>query len=197
MSASSLESAESLIASAGVPPDFLKNLLKESDWSFVIKLHALFEALVAGVVVKKLGKEALADVVAHLEFSDSKAGKVAFARALKLIGKNDATFLRALSELRNRLVHDVRNVNFNLAEYIASLDKQQKESFRRSFGQALQGRQTGDSEYARLTTESPSLILYFAAYSCILSIEFNLSDARIKALVEILRSKSPQHVTPK
>ena len=35
----------------GVPSGFVKKLLDEDDWSFIIKLHALFEASCAHLLI--------------------------------------------------------------------------------------------------------------------------------------------------
>jgi hypothetical protein len=109
-------------AELGLPTGFLEGIKKEDDWSFIIKTHALLEAAVSHLLCKALGKDALADVFSHLELSDKRRGKVAFATALDLLQKPDRRFISSLSELRNSLVHDVRNVGFSLPEHVAAMD---------------------------------------------------------------------------
>lgn len=164
----------------------MDNLLVESDWSFVIKLHALFEAVLASLVVKKLGVPALQDAITNLEFNNAKAGKVAFAQALELLDSREVAFLRGLSELRNRLVHDVRNVQFDLRVYVANMDARQQKSFKSQFGRTILLLPDGEAEYTRLLREQPSIIIYFAAYSCLMVLEFNVSDQRRNMLLEAL-----------
>ncbi|MBO7928089.1 hypothetical protein J5X91_17790 [Pseudoalteromonas sp. K222D] len=48
----------------GLPDDFYQGLLKEDDWSFIIKLSAVFEAA---------GTQALAAKLQHKEIEDSFA----------------------------------------------------------------------------------------------------------------------------
>ena len=184
MSQASQDSAKKLLASTGLPENFLNSLLVESDWSFVIKLHALFEAVLASLIVKKLGAPALQDVITNLEFNNAKAGKVSFAQALDLLDSREAAFLSGLSELRNRLVHDVRNVQFDLRAYVTNMDANQRKSFKSQFGRAILGLPDGEAEYTRLLREHPSRIIYFAAYSFLLVLEFKVSNQRRNMLIE-------------
>ncbi len=186
MSQAPQNTAKKLLSSAGLPEDFMDNLLVESDWSFVIKLHALFEAVLASLVVKKLGVPALQDAITNLEFNNAKAGKVAFAQALELLDSREVAFLRGLSELRNRLVHNVRNVQFDLRVYVANMDARQQKSFKSQFGRTILLLPDGEAEYTRLLREQPSIIIYFAAYSCLMVLEFNVSDQRRNILLEAL-----------
>ena len=75
----------SLLSAEGLPHDFVDKLIHESDWSMVIKLHAVFEAVLGSLIIRKLGDPSLEQVVAHLDFNNAKSGKVAFARALRLV----------------------------------------------------------------------------------------------------------------
>ena len=108
-----------------LPPGFCFALLQETDWSFVIKLHALLETAVSQLLVHTLGHNELADVFARLEMSNTQTGKLAFVNALHVLPKAHVEFIRALSELRNQLVHRVKNVNFNLTEYF-SLERKRR-----------------------------------------------------------------------
>jgi hypothetical protein len=106
----------------GLPSGFLEGLRTEDDWSFIIKVHALIEAAVSHLLCSVLGKDTLADVFSHLELSDKRRGKMAFAAALGLLEKPDRRFVSSLSELRNTLVHDVTNVGFSLSKYVDAMD---------------------------------------------------------------------------
>ena len=102
-----------------LPSGFCLGLLRESDWSFVIKLHALLETAVSQLLIYSLARKELADVFASLEMSHSKTGKLAFVKALGLLPKAHLDFIRALSELRNQLVHRVKNVGFEIIGYFS------------------------------------------------------------------------------
>jgi len=106
---------------------------KENDWSFVIKAHALAEAAVSYLLTEALRRPELADPFSRLDMSNKATGKAAFVKALGLLGKPERRFVSAFSELRNRLVHDVRNVNFDLLEHVEALGMKERETFLKNF----------------------------------------------------------------
>ena len=80
-----LDVIQDLELTLGLPENFYTNLKSEDDWSFVVKLHSLFEAAITGVVVAALGKDELGDIVSRLELSNKRTGKMAFVKALDLM----------------------------------------------------------------------------------------------------------------
>ena len=106
---------------------------EENDWSFIIKAHALAEAAASHLLTKQFRKPELADLFSRLDMSNKATGKAAFIKAMGLLGEHERRFISALSELRNRLVHDVRNVNFDLLAYVESLSKKEQDIFLRNF----------------------------------------------------------------
>ncbi len=109
----------------GLAAGFFQALLREDDWSFVIKLHAVIEAATSHLLAETLGRTDLLGVLSHLELGDQKTGKVAFGRALSCLSHDDRRFITTLSKIRNTLVHDIRNAAFSLPEYVARLDRNQ------------------------------------------------------------------------
>ena len=190
MNAESTNSAEKLLVSVGLPPDFVLALAQESDWSLIIKLHAVFEAVIASLIVKQLKTPDVEKVVSHLDFNNVKSGKVAFARALGLIDSREVAFLRGLSELRNALVHDIKNVQFNLREHVRSLDDPQLKKFKSEFGASVCALENGERMYTDLLERKPAQIVLLAAYSCLLMLQFNVSAKARNALVEILMQRT-------
>jgi hypothetical protein len=108
--------------------------IKEDDWSFVIKSHALVEFLVTDMVVNSLKNDRITQVVSRLELGDKDAGKVALARAIGCLDSTHVRFIQRLSELRNRLVHDARHASFTFSQFVESLDKNQRRAFADSLG---------------------------------------------------------------
>lgn len=117
----------------GIELGFFEKLGEETDWAFVIKLHALVEAAVSHLLVRSLGNDALLGTVSHLELSNKKAGKVAFIKDLGLLDEAERRFISSLSELRNQLVHNISNVNFRFHEHVQKMDKQQFKAFLTNF----------------------------------------------------------------
>jgi hypothetical protein len=115
----------------GLPQGFFDTLAKEDDWSFVIKLHALFESALSFVVGHRLGGE-VAGLIARLDMNGTK-GKVAFARALDFVTDEEVRFLELLSKLRNRCAHGIRQaVEFSLPGHVASLTREERKNFQRA-----------------------------------------------------------------
>jgi hypothetical protein len=122
----------------GLPTGFLLHLYThEDDWSFVIKSHAFLEAALTHLLADHLGKEDLLPVFAYLETSNVRTGKLAFVKAFDLLDKGARRFIHTLSELRNDLVHEVSNVNFNFADYVANLSDKERKEFIGAFDYAF------------------------------------------------------------
>jgi hypothetical protein len=175
-----------LLGSVGLPTDFLDQLMQESDWSLIIKLHAVFEAVLGSLIVRSLGSKEIEGQVAYLDFNNTKSGKVAFARALGLLERLDVAFLRGLSELRNGLVHDVRNVAFSLKGYVSGMSETDRKKFRSEFGHTMFTLEGGKGLYEEALVKNPKMIVYVAAYSCLLQIQFQISGRQRALLVESL-----------
>ena len=105
----------------GVKSGFFAHLQQEDDWSFVIKLHALFEAACTHLLLYHFKEPKLAEVIARIDLSGRPVGKSAMLGHLELLGKRGRQLLSQLSELRNSLVHDVRHSEFSLDQYVGSL----------------------------------------------------------------------------
>jgi len=119
----------------GVPDGFFDSLDNddETDWAFVIKLHALVEAAISHLLAEALGSPELHDIFSRLDMSNKSTGKAAFVKALGLMGEAERRFISSLSEMRNTLVHDVRNVSFDLAKYVEDMDKIEQNAFLKKF----------------------------------------------------------------
>ena len=113
----------------GLPHNFIHKLTSEDDWSFVIKLNALFEAASTHLLVSKLNVPELKDNLSYIDFGNSKFGKVALLKKLGCINSDEAKFLQMLFELRNKLAHNIAHVNFSFASHLNNMDSNQKKSF--------------------------------------------------------------------
>jgi hypothetical protein len=114
-------------------------LLQEpDDWSFVIKAHAVIEAATAYMLAAAIRKPLLSDTLARLELSNNSTGKLAFISALDLLSKPVRRFIKKFSELRNELVHNVRNAGFTFAAYEGSLNAEQRIQFWKAITGSMQ-----------------------------------------------------------
>lgn len=113
----------------GIRSGFFNELIREDDWSFVIKLHAFLEACLTHSICSVLGRPELEEVVARLDTSNNQSGKLAFAKKLGILNKPQRRFVSTLSQLRNDIVHDARAVDFCFVRYMNEMPKEQRYQF--------------------------------------------------------------------
>jgi hypothetical protein len=174
---------------------FLLRLLKEDDWSFVIKAHALVEAAVSQLLTHHAGDSRLAKIFEQLEHANTQTGKLAFIKALQLLTDAERRFLREFAELRNDLVHNVHNVRFRFADYIAEMDRNQQAAFTNwaTYWVAPEGQ----SAWRQAALRDPRHVLWVATLSFVGECIEKTSEAknrhaqidRALSILEILDSK--------
>ena len=127
-------SNEAIEKTLGIRSGLLHELLTEGDdWSFVVKSHALVESAVTHLIVATIRQPQVHDFFARLELSNATTGKLAVVKKLDLSPEAHRRFIRELSELRNQLVHDVRNVDFSFKKHLAEMDAAGKKRFANAF----------------------------------------------------------------
>ena len=112
---------QAFLEKLGLPTEFVAKLLVEEDWSFVVKVHALIEAAVTHALIYRLNLPEAHKFLARLQLGAAGNGKLAFAEAVGLIPPAAKSFVRGLSEVRNMLVHDVRNVHVDLRRFFEQM----------------------------------------------------------------------------
>jgi hypothetical protein len=117
----------------GIEPGFFNKLSDEEDWALIIKLHALIESAVSELLTEAFKNASLKDTFSLLELSNKRTGKMAFINALGLLGVAERRYISSLSELRNKLVHNIQNVNYQLDEKVKKMGKEEFESFIKNF----------------------------------------------------------------
>lgn len=175
---------------------FLEALFQEDDWSFIIKSHAFLEAAMSHALVVATNAPELQSIYSRLEFSNGRTGKVAFGKALGLIESDENRLLRQFSELRNRLVHDVTNVQFDLDEHVRSLDGNQLEQFARAYGYfethnefEYQGSRIDVKEFARL---NPKRAIWFSVMNFAAIIYLRKDVAKLRSIIAALRTNASE-----
>lgn len=113
----------------GLPPRFYLDLTDEDDWSFVIKLNALFEAACTHLLTIRLNAPELEEAFAHLDFANAKFGKIALLRKLGCLNSDETKYLQVLLELRNKLAHNISYVSFSFDVHLSAMNKDQQQSF--------------------------------------------------------------------
>lgn len=178
----------------GVEQGFFERLLDEDDLSFIIKLHAVFEAVVTDLLTYHFQEESLRDLFARLELSNKTTGKIAFMKAISWMGKDKRRYISSLSELRNSLVHDVRNCSFNLKEMVSKYSEKELKAFTVTFSPFETGKRLDDEKpprYVDISSEKlkqlmerakgdPKFHIWAGAYSLLISLldGYSFSDFR-------------------
>ncbi len=124
-----MTAANEIAKDVGAPNNFFMDLLREDDWSFVIKTHALIEAGVGQLITGALGKSGLENFVSRLPINSERSGKLALLKDLELLQSRYRRYISALSILRNYYVHSVGNVATTIEEYICGLDEGHRKRF--------------------------------------------------------------------
>jgi hypothetical protein len=119
--------------SLGLPAGFIKGLEDEGDdWSFTIKAHALIETGLTELIIHCIGKPALDEMLARLPIT-GQFSKLAIIRALKPIADDGETeaFTGVLGGIRNRLVHNIKRIDFSLNNHFQELHAKDASEFQR------------------------------------------------------------------
>jgi len=179
---------ESFERRLGLPAGFYVKVLEEDDWSFVIKLNALFEAAATHALIARLHAPEIEDPLANLELADGARGKVKFLSALNCITSEQSSFLRKIAELRNGLVHNVARIGFTFDDYVARMDSNQRAQVVKVFGHAwAETVEIGEHKVprAKFVIENTKLSIWFAAAEVLacLYLEFEIAELRLQTAV--------------
>jgi hypothetical protein len=178
-----------LEARLGLPRGFYDNLLREDDWSFVIKLNALLEGVCTHVLSARLNAPELIGALAHLDFGNPKCGKVALLRAARAISTEQASIIRSLAELRNELVHNISNVHFSFKGYVNAMDKNQLKALIKNYGHGVQDQVSiRDRKISRhdFVRENPKVSLWLTAAELLACLQLEFEIAKLKLSVVAL-----------
>jgi len=113
------EAAQLISKELSLPNDFAVCLLREDDWSFVLKSHALVEACVMCAFDARFPDRSIREFLKDL----SMAKRVDLAKQLGVLSEDMFGPIRTLSRIRNDLAHDVEQVKFTFDTYLADAEK--------------------------------------------------------------------------
>jgi len=162
---------------------FFNNLLKsESDWSFIIKLHAFLEVGCTVLITKALGRDELTDVISRLEMSGKNFGKTMFISRLSLLSKGAINYIHKLSEIRNCYVHNLKNISLSLEDYVKIMDKNQRVNFVTSIGyDTVEDFKIGEKLIKKkdFILENPRIAIYVGAFSVLAELAVELKFRKL------------------
>ena len=111
--------AEKLTMELGLPPGFIIELFRENDWSFVIKVHALIEGAIKHALssyFQDYGIDKFIDSLSHRR-------RIDLAKESRAVQREFIPGLKYISRLRNKIVHDIRNVSYSLESDLTSTSR--------------------------------------------------------------------------
>lgn len=161
----------------GLAPGFYRHLLDEDDWSFVIKLCALFEAACTRVLAVRLRYPDLETPLARIPFADIRAGKLALIAGIGALSPQQLSSLRGLAELRNRLAHRITEVSFTFENHVGTMDSNQFARFLEQFGSVFSDPVVFDDHSVPrsiFTRENPKLAVWLRSAEILGSLNLEL-----------------------
>jgi len=167
----------------GLPEGFYRKLLKDDDWSFVIRLSSLVEAACTHALTHRLHAPELADALAFL----SQSARIGMLEDLDAVTKEQARILRRLATLRNGLVHKISNVEFTFTSYLADLKGEELSAFLNILGHGVVDQvEVGEALVSRhdFVRSNPKLATWMTAAEVIacLYLERDIAELRIRTL---------------
>jgi hypothetical protein len=118
----------------GINENFIRDIIAEDDWGFIIKAHTLIEAMFSSLITKHINaNDGVKKVMTFLPLSDSQIGKLELAEYVLGLKKEHKKYIKRLSNIRNSFAHDIKYVSSNLNQYLANMDKQQQKAFLKDF----------------------------------------------------------------
>ena len=118
-----------------LPNGFTKSFLKLDDWTFMVKGWAYVESILELLVWSKIDHMPLEfrKVISKIDSGNMKTGKLAFAKALELLGPKEWKFLQSFVEFRNLVAHGIGNIQFDFIGFISSQEDKTKKEFFKKF----------------------------------------------------------------
>jgi hypothetical protein len=192
---------KSLLDAIGSHSKFLLGLLKEDDWSFVIKSHALIEAVMTQLVTQHAADPRFKAIFERLPISDEEIGKIAIAKQLDLLTPGQRRFIRFYSRLRNDLVHKVANVHFEFRKHLSGFDKAQRVAWRDSIVWFVEPSDESHAAWNTMAIDSPKIALWMAIFMLVALSEVSttqttsmkeLHELALKTGEEVFASRKPK-----
>jgi len=115
-------------ADLGVERDFIFDLHKEPDWTFLVKLGAIVEAAVNQLILAGVEDQRLHETIGRLRLRGPDS-KLALAKDLDLLTTPQRRFVECVAQLRNSAVHDLRSFSLTLSGLLAAMPEQEEKQF--------------------------------------------------------------------
>lgn len=176
--------------------DFMHSLVKEDDWSMIIKSHALVEALVTELIVAKTEEPNMKAVIERLPLSGDEISKVRIAKEYGLLTPEERMFVRRFSELRNQLVHRFENIDFDLETHVSRFEKGQREAWQMTFTWFEHGR-TVENSWKEATIGNPKVAVWLSALMFVSLTCVKIGELKGHSSIRIASEQTAKHLLEK
>ena len=159
----------------------------------IIKSHALIETLVTELILSKIEKSKLRSLIERLPLSDTEIGKIKIAKDYALLSSEERKFIKTFSELRNKSVHKFENIDFNLTNYVDSLDRNQKQSWKQSWKQSFtwfENSKTTEKSWKEKTLSSPKIAVWLSPYMFVATTVVKINELNTMTKIDITAEKA-------
>ncbi|WP_428603591.1 hypothetical protein [Sedimenticola sp.] len=112
----------------GVRKGFFQDAQMDDDWTMIIKLFSLFEAVTAVMIVEELNRPELLDPITSIQMGTTNNGKIAFVKSLQLLPDSYIKYIEMLGWLRNKFAHNISSSSHDLKDFLETIStKRRKE----------------------------------------------------------------------
>ena len=171
----------------------LYRLLKEDDWSLVIKSQAMLEAIVTDLIIAKTNEAQLKSIVERLPLHDNQIGKLAITKQYGLLTKGQLRFIRCASELRNELVHRLENIDFRFDQYVASMDGNQRKAWSESLTWHSLGTDASEA-WTKAAVENTKVAFWFSVFMLVTIVVFDSETLKMQEELDIMAERATREL---
>lgn len=180
-----LDELHELEQSLELPKEFTWRMYKHnSDWTFVIAIHAFLETLITEVLSLQFD-EATFKTIQKLPLN-GRISKLGLLVDLNELPKEYTDFIKQLSTIRNKCAHNVRNFNISLVNYVADLKRDAQYEYLNDMRLAVSADDVVAPDYETYSKKDfiikfPSETIFFGAIAWLRTLK------RIREKQELLR----------
>jgi hypothetical protein len=173
--------------------EILYRLLKDDDWSLVIKSHAMLEAIVTNLIIAKTKEAQLKSIVERLPLHDSQIGKLAITKQYGLLTNGQLRFIRRASELRNELVHKLENIDFRFENYVASMDGNQRKAWSESLTWHSLGTEAAEA-WAKAAVDNTKVAFWFSIFMLVTIVVLDSESLKMQEELDLMIKRATREL---
>lgn len=165
-----------------LPQDAVFNLMKEDDWSFIVKLSSILEKFLGYLITSKVSDASLKGLI----YEQSLEKKISLSQKMELITEEAHKEFNFVRRMRNRAAHGIL---FSFEEQFKDLDtlNDYKSLFKKTWNEKMQiaGKKVNGLDFA---VENPKITLFMACAGHLSFADLEREMGELKSKVENMES---------